>query len=192
MSDQPSRSPDLMRAETSVLLVVDLQTRLLAAQPRAAEVVWNTRRLLDAAAALGVPVAATEQVPDKLGPTAPPLAERLPERHAKQDFSSCGCDSILAEWRERGVRHVVVAGIETHVCVAQTVLDLVSEGFWPQVPIDAVASRRAIDHDAALRRLEASAATLTSTEAAMFEWCATAAHPAFRAISALAKESLPD
>lgn len=181
-----------MSREETALLVIDLQDRLLAAQPEGARVVWNTRRLVDGAGALGLSVAATEQVPEKLGPTTAELAERLPDRLSKTCFSSAWSGRLLEDWRAAGVRHVVVAGIETHVCVAQTVLDLIAEGFEPKIVVDAVGSRYAIDHETALGRLEASGALLTTTEAALFEWCADAADPAFKAISALAKETAPE
>ncbi|QDT68056.1 putative isochorismatase [Planctomycetes bacterium MalM25] len=190
-SQRLSRSPSLMSRDESALLVIDLQERLLAAQPDAARIVWNSRRLLDGARALGVVVAATEQVPNKLDATTAELAERLPAPIAKQDFSAGACGELLAAWRDAGVRHVVLAGIESHVCVAQTAADLVAAGFEPQVAVDAIGSRYEIDHQTALRRFESQAITLTTTEAVLFEWCETAADPAFKAISALAKEIAP-
>lgn len=191
-SDRLTRSPDLMCRDDSALLVIDLQQRLLTAQPNAARIVWNTRRLIDGAKALGVRTAVTEQVPEKLGPTAAELAERLPPPIAKQAFSAGVCEELLGEWHGAGVRHVVLAGIETHVCVAQTALDLLSAGFQPRIAVDAVGSRFAIDHETAVRRLDASGVSLTTAEAALFELCETAEDPAFRDISALAKETLPE
>ena len=182
------RSPELMNRDDTALCVVDLQERLLTAQPDADRIVWNTRRLIDGAKALGVAVAATEQVPDKLGPTVAPVRERLDAPLPKSAFSAAACRELVDAWHEAGVRHVVLVGIETHVCVAQTALDLVADGFLPKVVVDAVGSRYAVDHETALRRLEAGPIALTTTEAVLFEWCATAEDPAFRAISALAKE----
>lgn len=190
-SERLTRSPELMCRDDSALLVIDVQQRLLGAQPDARRIVWNTRRLIDGAKALGVRVAVTEQVPEKLGPTAAELAERLPSPIAKQAFSAGECESLLGEWHEAGVRHVLLAGIETHVCVAQTALDLLAAGFQPRVAVDAVGSRFAIDHETALRRLDSSAVGLTTTEAALFELCETATDEAFRTISALAKETCP-
>ncbi|MEQ8848438.1 isochorismatase family protein [Botrimarina sp.] len=190
-SSRVSRSPLLMSPDESALLVVDLQERLLAAQGDAERIVWNARRLAQAAAALGVRRAATEQAPEKLGPTVAPLAELLPPRLPKADFSAGACVDLLEEWSREGVRSVVLAGIETHVCIAQTALDLLSAGFEPHVAVDAVGSRFAVDHQTALRRLEGSAVTLTTTEATLFEWCESSANPAFREISKLAKEGGP-
>ena len=186
------RSPELMHRDESALLVVDLQERLLTVQPQGARIIWNARRLLEGAAALGVQTAATEQVPDKLGPTADSLKPYLSVIEAKQAFSSAVCTSLLDQWRDANVRHIVLTGIETHVCIQQTVLDLIAESFEPKVVVDAVGSRFDIDHKVALRRLESSGAVLTTTEAVLFEWCETSADPAFKKISNLAKETWPE
>lgn len=185
------RSPELMGRDDSALLVVDVQERLLAAQREASRIVWNCRRLADAAEALGVPKMATEQAPEKLGPTHPDLATRVGAVHSKVEFSAAGCGAVLSALRDANATHVVLAGIETHVCVAQTALDLLSEGFRPKVAVDAVGSRYATDHDVALRRLEASGVLLTTIEAVIFEWCESAGDAAFRQISELAKETAP-
>lgn len=191
-SERLTRSPLLMSRGDVALLVIDLQERLVGAQPHGERIVANTRRLIDAAKALGIICAVTEQVPEKLGPTVAALADRLPTPHTKQAFSSAACEELLAAWHEAGVRQVLLVGIETHVCVAQTALDLVAEGLEVYVAVDAVGSRYEIDHETALRRLEASAVTLTTTEAAMFEWCETAEDASFKTISMLAKETLTE
>jgi nicotinamidase-related amidase len=185
------RSPDLMNAEDSALLVVDAQVKLLEIIPQRARIVWNIRRLLDAANALHVPVAATEQYPDRLSPTVPELRERIGEAPNKLCFSACVCSEIFETWRADNRYRVLLCGIESHVCVFQTALDLVAAGFEPYLAVDAVGSRYAIDYEMALRRMESSGVTLTTTETAMFEWCRTADRPEFKKISALAKESPP-
>jgi nicotinamidase-related amidase len=194
-ADKPSalpRSPDLMNREDSALLVVDAQEKLLALIPSRERIVWNIRRLLDAAAALGVPIAGTEQYPDKLSPTVPALKERIGPAPDKLAFSACVCGEIFERWKSDSRFRVLVCGIETHVCVLQTALDLAAAGFEPYVAIDAVGARYAIDHDTALRRMESAGVVLTTTEAAMFEWCRTAEASEFKKISALAKEQPPD
>jgi nicotinamidase-related amidase len=185
------RSPELMNREDSALLVVDAQVKLLEVIPQRARIVWNIRRLLDAAAALRVPAAATEQYPDKLSPTVPELIERIGSAPAKLCFSACVCGEIFERWRAENRFRVLICGIESHVCVMQTALDLVAAGFEPQVAVDAVGSRYSIDLETALRRMETAGVILTTTEAAMFEWCRTAERPEFKKISALAKESPP-
>jgi len=186
------RSPELMRPEETGLLVVDVQTRLIGIQAEGDRVVWNARRLLDGAKILGVQSAATEQYPEKLGPTVPELADRLSVSPvSKLAFSCRTCDEIFSAWRSTGIHRILVCGIETHVCVQQTVLDLLAAGFQVLVAVDAVSARFAIDHETALRRMEASGVLLTTTEAALFEWCGAAGTVEFRGISALVKEVVP-
>lgn len=172
--------------EKSVLLVVDVQDRLLAKMPTAAALVRNTAFLLDAAAVLDVPALATEQYPKGLGPTTPEIAKRLPSPiAAKTAFSCCGAAGFLAELRALRREQIVLVGMEAHVCVAQTAFDLLDAGFEVFLPADAVASRSAFDRDIAVRRFERSGATVTTSEAVAFEWLRDAAHPQFKAVSKL-------
>jgi nicotinamidase-related amidase len=182
------RSPELMSANDTALLVVDVQEKLVPAIHDAPRVVWNCRRLVDGAKILGLPVLATEQYPKGLGPTVAELAERLGPATAKLSFSCCGQPEPLEGLRGRGLHKLLVCGIETHVCVQQTVLDLLADGWRVYVAVDAVGSRFEIDHGTALRRMEASGAVVTTSEAALFEWCQVAGTPEFKAISRLAKE----
>lgn len=182
------RSPELMSRDDTALLVIDVQEKLLPAISGGTKIVWNIHRLLDAASVLGLPIAATEQYPKGLGPTVSELAKRLSERPEKLTFSAGGCPQIFADLRSRGTHNILVCGIEAHVCVQQTVLDLLADGWRVFVAADAVGSRFDIDYQIALRRMELAGAVLTTTEAAMFEWCATAAAPEFKRISQLARE----
>jgi isochorismate hydrolase len=126
------RSPELMNREDSALLVIDVQTKLFHLIPQRARIAWNIRRLLDAAAALGIPAAATEQYPDKLGPTVPELNDRIGHAHAKRCFTATECSEIFDRWRAESRSRVLLCGIEAHVCVLQTALDLVvSRRMWP-------------------------------------------------------------
>lgn len=185
------RSPELVNREDSALLVVDAQEKLLEIIPGSKRIIWNIRRLLDAAAALGVPFAATEQYPDRLSPTVPELKERIGPAPDKMCFSACVCGDIFEGWKNDNRYRVLLCGIETHVCIMQTALDLVAAGFEPYVAVDAVGARYAVDHETALRRMESAGVILTTTEMAMFEWCRTAETPEFKKISALAKEKPP-
>ena len=185
------RSPELMNRADTALLVIDVQERLLAVIPDGPRIVWNIRRLLDAAKLLGVAIAATEQIPSKLGPTVPQLAGRLDPPPAKETFSCASCGDIFARWRDDGRHRVLLCGVETHVCVVQTALDLAAAGFLVYVAVDAVGSRHELDRDTALRRMEAAGIVLTTTEATLFEWCGRAGTPEFRPLSALAKETPP-
>jgi nicotinamidase-related amidase len=190
--DALPRSPELMSRGDTALLVVDVQERLVPAIDGHRHVVWNCRRLIDAAEILGVPVVATEQYPKGLGPTVAPLAERLGELPTKLRFSCGGCPSVFEELESRGIDKLLICGIEAHVCVQQTVLDLLAHGWRAYVAVDAVGSRFEIDYRTALRRMDSAGATITSTEAALFEWCETADTPEFKQISRLAREQAPD
>ena len=169
---------------TSLLAVIDVQERLLAAMPDAERVVARCTRLAEAAALMDVRAVLTEQYPQGLGPTRPALAAKLPAPAAKMTFSCCGCSAFDAALVP-DVTSVVLAGLETHVCVTQTALDLLARGLAVFVAVDAVASRHVIDHEVALRRLEGAGAVPTTTEAVLFEWCRSADHPRFREVRAL-------
>lgn len=185
------RSPELMSASDTALLVVDVQGKLVSLIPGHQRIVWNIRRLLDAAKLLGVAAAATEQYPQGLGPTVSELAERLESIPGKLRFSCGECAKIFSDWNDRGLFKVLVVGIEAHVCVQQTVLDLLAAGRRVYLAIDAIGSRFDIDYQTALRRMDSAGATLTTTEAALFEWCEVAGTPAFKEISRLVRETPP-
>ncbi len=190
--DQLLRSPELMSPGDTALVVIDVQERLVPAIAGHRRVVWNIRRLIDGAKVLGLPILASEQYPKGLGPTVPELAERLGVIPSKLAFSCCGSPEILRELESCGVQKILVCGIEAHVCVQQTVLDLLAHGWRVYVAADAVGSRREIDRRIALGRMDSSGATLTTTEAALFEWCQVAGTPQFKEISRLAKEEMDD
>ncbi len=178
-----------LRVETSVLVVIDIQDKLLVRIPTAAVLVRNAGFVLDVAALLEVPVRATEQYPRGLGPTTPEIARRLPAAiPAKTTFSCCGAGTFLEELEMLRRPNVVLVGMETHVCVAQTALDLLHAGLHVFLPVDALAARGEVDHNTALRRLEQAGAVPTTSEAIAFEWVRNASHPQFKAISALIKE----
>lgn len=186
------RSPELMDRTDTALLVVDVQQKLVDLISARARILWNIRRLLKAAEALGLPHAVTEQNPGKLGPTARELSDVIGTPAPKMAFSCAECSEIFDRWRDAGIYRVLVCGIETHVCVQQTAFDLSASGFQVYLAVDAVGARHSIDHETALRRMEAAGVVVTSTESAMFEWCRTSATPEFRTISALVKEMAPD
>jgi hypothetical protein len=175
-----------MRAESAVAVAIDIQDRLLAKIPTAAALVRNAGFVLDVAAALSVPIRATEQYPKGLGPTTAEIARRLPTAlPAKTTFSCCGAGTFLEELEMLRRPNVVLVGMETHVCVCQTALDLLQAGLHVFLPVDALAARGSVDHDTALRRLEQAGAVLTTAEAVAFEWMGDAAHPQFKTVSAL-------
>ncbi|HUS40575.1 MAG TPA: hydrolase [Pirellulales bacterium] len=187
-----SRSPHVMSPLDTGLLVVDVQGKLVTLVPRHATIIWNIGRLIDAARIYNIPVAGTEQYPKGLGPTVPELAERIDEFTDKDSFSCIQCEQIFDRFDQQGVRKILVVGIEAHVCVQQTVLDLLASGLAVFVAADAVGSRFPIDYEIGLRRMETAGATVTTTEAAMFEWCQTSGTPEFKQISQLVQQAPPE
>lgn len=186
------RSPELMSRDDSALLVVDVQDRLLPLIANNHRLVWNIRRLIDGAKVLGMHVGATEQYPRGLGPTTQELADRLGEIPDKMTFSCGGCPELFEQFRADNIFKVLVVGIEAHVCVQQTVMDLMAEGFRVYLAIDAISSRNTLDYETAVRRMDSAGATLTTTESVLFEWCDTADAPEFRKIRALVLETAPE
>jgi nicotinamidase-related amidase len=122
----------------------------------------------------------------------PELAGRLGPIPSKATFSCGGCEPFAQSLEAAGASKVMVSGIEAHVCVQQTVLDLLANGYRVFVPVDAVGSRYAIDFETGLKRMESAGATLTTTEAALFEWCQMSGTPVFKKISALVREKPPE
>lgn len=179
------RSPDLMSRHDTGLLVIDVQTKLMDKMVHRDRIVAHIVRLIEGAQVLGMLVQATEQYPRGIGSTVPELALRLPRRPEKLHFSCCGLPEVAGGFRSSGVRKVLLAGIETHVCVQQTALDLVAQGFRVYVAADAVGSRVEIDRELALRRMEQAGVVLTTTEAALFEWMEVAGTAEFKRISKL-------
>ena len=185
------RSPDLMSRGDTALLVVDVQEKLAAAIAQSTRIVWNIRRLIEGAKILGLTVVGTEQYPTGLGPTVAELAERLGPLPSKLAFSCGGCPELFESLPDRGIHKILVCGLEAHVCVEQTVLDLLADGRRVYVAADAVGSRFEVDCRIALGRMDSAGAMLTTTEAALFEWCEAAGTPEFREISRLAREPGP-
>lgn len=182
----PPRSPSLASPGRSVLIVVDLQVRLMPKIQCKEEVVARVQQLIDAAHVLKVPILLSEQYPERLGKTIDEL-KNLPEPDSKRMFS---CRELFPTWFSRLTTPcdtAIVCGIETHVCIQQTCLDLHSLGWKVVLPTDALSARHEHDHAIALRRMEQMGMTLTSTESMLFEWCECSTHPNFKAVSEIVK-----
>lgn len=190
MPEHWTRHERVLDPSRACLLVVDIQERFRPVMEGFDEMVAGAVRLIKTFRALSLPVLATEQYPKGLGQTASELREVLGAGIApyeKTCFSSCRSDEVAGQIRDLAIGHVVVCGIETHVCVSQSVHDLLARNLGVFVPVDAVESRRALDRDVALRKMERSGAVLTTTEAAAFELLEDARHPKFREVQALFK-----
>ncbi|KAI7845477.1 hypothetical protein COHA_001025 [Chlorella ohadii] len=180
----------------TALLVCDVQERFRPVISGFPAVVDTSCRMLRAAQALQLPVIVTEQYPKALGNTVEELREFIPAEApvvAKTKFSMC-TDEVNAALDKLGggVKRVLIVGIETHVCVLQTTLDLLERGYEVHVLVDGVSSQRLGDRSVALQRLAQSGAFLATSEMVMFQMMVNTAHPAFKAVSAICKEERPE
>lgn len=176
-----------LRRDRTALLVIDVQERLLPVIDGHDELEVRIRTAIEGAKALGVPLVATEQYPKGLGPTVPSLAGLLASPVEKLSFSCCGVEGVDRALAEAGPQAVLVAGIETHVCVLQTVLDLIERGLTPVLLADCTGSRHRLDHEVALERMRAEGATVSTVESALFELVGVAGSDEFKQISRLVK-----
>jgi nicotinamidase-related amidase len=171
-----------------LLLIVDMQERLFAAMEaeRRDTVLRNIKILGTAAERLQMPLLLTEQYLKGLGPTVPELRDLVPiEPIEKTAFSCCGASRFTERLRATGADHVIMTGMETHVCVLLTALDLLPAGFGVSVVADAVCSRRRESHDLGLAQARQAGAVITSTETVVFQLLRTADTDDFRALSKL-------
>ena len=172
-------------------MVVDVQERLAPAIVGGASAVERIGLVLDAAETLKVPVLASEQYPQGLGPTVAELATRLPQsaRIAKTHFSCLREPDFEARWSALGRSQVLVCGMEAHVCVLQTALDFLAAGIETFVLADGIGSRREDNLALALQRLAAAGAILLPAESAVFEWLEDSDNPSFRPLIAKIRDS---
>ena len=179
----------MLDPKNTVLVIVDVQGNLAMAMFDRESLFRQLRVLIQGARALGLPLIWLEQLPDKLGPTIPEIAELLTELKpiAKGCFSCCGSDAFLDALKASGRKQVLLAGIESHVCVGQTALDLLELGFEVHAIADAVSSRTAENRRIGLDRIRDAGGTVSSVEMAMFELARDAAHPAFKTLLKLVK-----
>lgn len=182
--------PTQMSAADTGLLVIDVQEKLTPKIVAVERMILNIDFLIEAATAVQMPIQATEQYPKGLGATVPELAAKLPHRPDKTAFSCCAIPEVMEKFRAAGRLKVLLTGIETHVCVLNTALDLLAQDFRVYIAVDAVSSRYPIDYEYALRRLEQAGCILTTAETAAFEWVGGASHPGFKQISTLVQERM--
>lgn len=171
----------------AMLVIVDIQDRLVAAMQdkHQKRVITNVGHLTEASRLLDLPLILTEQYPKGLGPTVSELKASLPSYAPveKITFSCCGEDRFMDEVEELGRRIVILAGMETHVCVLQTCLDLLSAGYRVHMVSDAICSRHKMDYLRGLEMARDAGAVITSTEIVLFELLERAGSEAFKAIS---------
>lgn len=176
----------LLQAQDSVVLIVDMQGRLMPAIHNHESVTNSAHTLAQCARLLDVPVLATEHHSRMLGVTVEPLRATVQATFQKMHFSAVR-EPGFAAWLPADRKTVLVAGCEAHICVLQTVQGLLELGCQAVLVADAAGSRRPAGHHAALRRLRAAGAQIVTAEMAIFEWMETCEHPRFRDVLRLVK-----
>lgn len=165
----------MLRIDDTAVVIVDVQTKLVAAMHQAERMVDNARRLVAAAGVLGLPIVWTEQNPRALGPTVRQLAEILPGQPiAKMTFSCCGQQPFLDELARHARPRILLAGVETHVCIYQTAVDLMAAEYEVHVVADAVSSRDPENKAVGLQKMRDAGAEITTVETALFGLLVTA------------------
>ncbi len=179
----------MLEIQNCCLVVVDVQGKLAQLAHDRDVLFKNIRILIKAAKILAVPIFCCRQVPDALGPTVPEIAELLTDCEPidKASFSCCGSDEFNTGLKRSGATQVILCGIETHVCIYQTAVDLITGGYEVSLIADAVSSRTLENKRVAIDRMTGEGVKVSSVEMALFELLRTAEHPRFRQIAELIK-----
>ncbi len=180
----------LLQSARAVLLVVDIQGKLVPAMQDSDSLLGQASRLIQGCGLLDVPVVVTEQYPQGLGPTVPELSSVLPGSAVVLEKAAFGCgqEPQLVEHLSGLQRpQVLVCGIEAHICVNQTVHQLLALGYQVHLIQDAISARQARDKDLAMLKMHQAGAIPSGVEMALFEMLGTARHPQFKAVQALVK-----
>ncbi|MDQ4122803.1 MAG: hydrolase [Acidobacteriota bacterium] len=181
---------NVLRPEKSVLLIIDVQEAFRQSIADFGEIARRTAVFAQGAQLLNIPILVTEQYPKGLGRTIAEIMEVLTnetEIFEKTAFSSCGANAFVEHLEKIGARQIIVAGIEAHVCVNQTVHDLLAQGFQTHLLTDCISSRAAENKQIGLAKMQASGAILSSVEMALFELMRDSRHEQFKAIQKLIK-----
>ncbi len=177
-------------SDHSLVLLIDLQKKLINAVSEGAEITAKAGRLLKACQLLRIPVVVTEQNPVGLGETVPSVSCVLPSGtvpYAKTSFSALSVDGLQEALQKIGRKQIIIGGVETHICVWQTARDLQKAGYDVWIVADMCASRHSEDKERALADLQANGCRVVGYESILFAWLKDARHPQFKAIQALIK-----
>jgi isochorismate hydrolase len=183
------RNPIILKKETTTLLIIDLQERILPVIRNYETVLENTVKLIKGFKAMQLPIYFTEQYPKGLGPTSSRILEELSgyTAYQKMSFSCSGAENLFDELHKKKLSQIVVCGVESHVCVQQTVLDLISNDHQVNLAADAVSSRKEIDYNMALDRMRTLGAEVTTTESILFELLEVCGTSEFKEVSKIVK-----
>ncbi len=179
----------MLELNNTIVVCVDIQGVLAHAMHTKGELFTNVKKLLSAVSVLEIPVVWTEQTPEKLGPTLPEIAELMPaiKPIIKKSFSCCGNAQFMETLRAHGRKQVVIIGIEAHICIYQTTVDLIAQGYEVQVAADCISSRSPGNKTVGIAKMEAVGAAVTTTETVLFELLKTADAPHFQEIVRIIK-----
>ena len=180
----------LLTPQNAILLIVDIQDRLFPHMHEGKQLADNTAILIQSAYHLGIPIIVSEQYPRGLGSTIPQLQQLLAKETLIFEKRAFGC------WEDAAIRNsiqslarpqLLVCGIETHICMSQTVHQLLDADYEVHIAVDATTSREETSKQLGLQKMQTSGAILTNTEMAMFELLQTSRHPQFKALQSLIK-----
>ena len=179
----------MLNSENAVLIVIDVQGLLAQLMYEKDRFFANLQKIIKGAQVLGIPIILTEQIPEKLGSTIPEIAQLLSDVRPirKVSFSCGGSDAFMKALEASGRKQVLLTGMETHVCVYQTTLDLLRSGYEVHIVADAVSSRAAENREVGLEKIKDAGAILTSTEMALFELLKVAEGAEFKEIIKIVK-----
>ena len=177
----------MLTTDETVLIIVDVQGKLAQLMADKQTLFANLQRMIKGARALSIPILLAEQIPEKLGRTIPELVALLPglEPISKTSFSCAGNPRFMSALEALDRKQVMLTGMEAHVCVYRTAMDLVAQGYQVELVEDAIGSRIASNKQLAVRKMAAHGVGLTSTEMALFELMGDCEHPAFRQVQAI-------
>ena len=183
MMKEHEKSSDKLSPKVNVLLIIDVQEKIIRPIFNKDLITKNIKKLIDAYQILEENIFLSEQNPFKLGATIPELLPKNGFRKFKKmEFSLAKLEEFLKELKDKKISNLIVCGIETHICIQQTVLDCLQTGFEVILISDAMGSRNRVDHEIALQRMSKSGAILTTTESIIFELCKTADRKEFKEI----------
>ena len=179
----------MLNKEQAVLVVIDVQGKLATLMQKSEKLFENINRMIEGARALDIPIVWTEQIPEKLGETVPEIKKTLDgvELLKKTTFSCCGGPGFNEKLEQLGRKQILVTGIETHICVYQTCMDLLEKGFEVHLVKDATSSRLKHNYKLGVERIKDAGAVLTSVEMSLFEMQKVAEGDTFKKIIQIVK-----
>lgn len=185
------RHPNILDRGKSVLVVIDMQEPFLRAIHERERLTSNVLILIEAAKILNIPILSTTQYAQRMGGFAPDIAAALGADNGepidKFSFSCAGSEEFRGQLNSLGRRQILLCGVETHICIAQTALDLGYAGYDVHVAVDAISSRTFDKHKIGMERIRDSGGLPCATESAVYEWLVAAGTPEFKSILALVK-----